>query len=50
MCRRVSHVVIGVENPGDVLSQISIKHGLDVTTDINCGIGVIHRLFIYLFI
>lgn len=33
----MTHIVIGVQNPGDVLSQVSIQDGLDVATNINCG-------------
>lgn len=37
MNNKSTHIVIGVENPGNVLSQVSVQHGLDVATDINCG-------------
>lgn len=29
------HIVVGVENSGDVLSQVSIQHCLDVSSNIN---------------
>lgn len=39
-----THVVVGVENPGDVLSQVSVQHSLDVATDINCGTTAVTQL------
>ena len=36
-----THIVVGVQNPGDVLCQVSIQHSLDVTTNINCGITTV---------
>jgi len=35
--REATYVVVGVEDPGDVLRQVSVQHGLDVAADINCG-------------
>lgn len=31
-----THVVVGVEHTGDVLSQILVQYSLDVTTNVNC--------------
>lgn len=30
-----SHVVVGVENPGDVLRQVSVQNGFHVVANIN---------------
>lgn len=32
-----THVVVGVENPGDVLGQVPVQHSLDVSAHVNCG-------------
>lgn len=32
-----THVVVGVEDPGDVFSQVSIQDCLNVAANVNCG-------------
>lgn len=32
-----THIVVGVEHSGDVLSEVSIEHSLNVASNINCG-------------
>lgn len=32
-----THVVVGVEDPGDVLSQVSVQDCLNVAANVNCG-------------
>lgn len=39
-----THIVIRVENPGDVLSQVSVQHCLNVSPDVNCGTAAAFRL------
>lgn len=34
-CDSITHIVIGVQHPGDVLSQVSVQHGLNVVSDVN---------------
>ena len=31
------HIVIRVEDTGDVLSQVPVQHSLNIATDIDCG-------------
>lgn len=34
-----SHIVVGVQNSGDVFSQVSVQNRLDVAADVDCGGG-----------
>lgn len=36
-----THIVVGVEDPGNVLSQVSVQHSLNVATNINCGTAAV---------
>lgn len=33
----LTHIVIGIEDTGNVLCQIPVQHSLDVASDINCS-------------
>lgn len=34
-----THIIIGIEDPGDVLGQISVQHSLNVVSNVNWGEG-----------